>query len=825
MIYGRRASFLFSLLLICFTGLGQSTVRLSGKVLADDFGPLGNAAVYVSRFTMGVFTDSLGNFVLQLPAGPVEVSFSYIGYKSEKLSLNLSRDTVIEVKMKTDLQLKEVVVVDKQKLKAADHNNDGVITLRRENFLSLPPLLGENDPIRAVEMQPGVQSGNEGATGIFVNGGSPDQNLILLDGAPVFNPAHIYGFISVFNGDAIDRIDIYKDAYPAMFGGRLSSVMDVTGAEGSGNKLTGDFTIGLVTSRLHLDGPLDKSHKTIISASLRGSFIGAFTYPISGYEYKKVDNISGGVSYYFEDVNLKLTHQFSDKDKLQWSFFENNDFYNLLQHNPISSSSYSGYYQIFSKVDWSNYVSSLAWTHHFSEKWQWKNSLSFSDYIFQPFQSNGPDKTYTSTPSEQSFSYSGYAGLSYIRQYTFASEAGYTPNAVQQLKLGGGCDGQQFLTGGGNSSLNSGTTTITGATSATTATTTVQPLNSESISPFETFAYVQDEIRPSEHWLINCGFRLQDYYVENHNYFSLLPRVNVVLTPVRNFSVRAAVSGLTQDLHLLTPSNTDVLNEYWVPATPIAPPESGWNYSLGVIQKLPLNFEWSVDGFYRTMKNLIDYQDGADYSFRTSNWEQQIATGGTGKAYGLETYVARSFGRVTGSVAYTLAWSDRKFSTLNNGNWYPYTYDRRHDIAAQLNFLVNKHIELGAAWVYGSGNMVTLPIQNYNTWGGANAVQQNVLGGYTAPEYQEQISGSTPRNSYRLPSYQHLDLSFTYKWKKKQLEHLFNFSIYNVYNHFNVFEVYSLPETGPNGATTQKYQELGLFPILPSLSYSLKFGV
>jgi hypothetical protein len=225
------------------------------------------------------------------------------------------------------------------------------------------------------------------------------------------------------------------------------------------------------------------------------------------------------------------------------------------------------------------------------------------------------------------------------------------------------------------------------------------------------------------------------------------------------------------------------------------------------------------------MKNLSDYAYGADYSFHTSDWENQIVTGGLGKAYGVETYVARSFGRVTGSVAYTLAWSDRKFGALNNDNWYPYTYDRRHDVAAQLNFLVNKHIELGGAWVYGSGNLVTLPVQNYNSWTGANTAQQNALNGYTGTQTQQEITASTSRNAYRLPSYQHLDLSFTYKWRKKNLEQLFNCSIYNVYNHFNVFELISLSETGPNGATIQKYQELSLFPILPSFSYSIKFGL
>ncbi len=808
-------AFIFSILLLAAMGLaGQNTLILRGKVLADDFAAMSNVAVYVSQTEGGTFTDSSGNFKLQLQPGVSEISFSYIGYRVEKIKLNLQRDTVIEVKMKADLQLKEVVIVDKQKLKAADHNPDGVITLRKENFMSLPALLGENDPIRAVEMQPGVQSGNEGATGIFVNGGSPDQNLILLDGAPVFNPAHIYGFISVFNGDAIDKIDIYKDAYPAQFGGRLSSVMDVTSNDGSDKARTGIFSIGVVTSRFHLDGPIDKSHQTTISVSLRGSFIGLFTQPISAAQFKK-DGYNGFTSYYFEDANLKLTHRFSQDDKLQFSFFQNSDYYDLTENNPSYGTGYTFHNDLVQKTDWSNYVSSLLWTHQFSQKWLWENTACFSDYIFQPSQQDNREYIYTS-PADDERNFKGYNGFSYIRQYSLQSNVTCKPDAMQKIMFGAACNVQQFLTGGGNATTETGTNKFTS---------TSVPLFSESIDPVEASAFAQDEIRPAKFCLINGGIHFQDYYVQGHNYFSFLPRLNVVFTPVKNFSIRAAVSGLMQDLHLLTPDNSDVLSEYWVPATYTAPPEKGWNYSLGVTQKLPLNFEWSIDGFYRSMKNMIDYAYGADYSFRTSDWEQQIATEGQGKAYGAEVYVARSFGRVTGSVAYTLAWSDRKFSALNYGSWYPYTYDRRHDIAAQLNFLVNKHIELGAAWVYGSGNMATLPLQNYNTWGGVTNAQNNVFGGYTGQQYQEEATASTPRNAYRLPSYQHLDLSFTYKWKKRNLEQLFNCSIYNVYNHFNVFDLISLESSQANGAYQQKYQELSLFPILPSFSYSVKFGL
>ena len=807
-------------LILCFAMWGytvhaQDSSMLRIKVLSGNFSPLEGAAIYVQPYASGDISDSAGGFQMRLPRGACDVSVSYTGYRTEKRTIILTKDTLIEVALKADLQMKEVTVVDKKQLKAADHNPDGVISLRRENFLSLPALLGENDPIRAVMMQPGVQSGNEGSGGIYIQGGGPDQTLIVLDGATVFNPAHIYGIISVFNSDAIDRIDIYKDAYPARFGGRLGSVLDITSSDGNDNGLTGTFSIGVVTSRLHLEGPTDKSKRTTFSVSMRGSFIGLLTEPISQRAFSS-DGVSGGVYYYFEDANAHLTHRFSDRDQLTWSFFQNSDYYQYSVNNGASHPTYSYNDNYVQKVNWSNYVSSARWSHGFNAKWKMATTLAFSDYIFNPLQHTDVDRHYLSPQVYDSKNYSQYDEISYVRQYSVMSEATFSPGGIQTIRFGVQTHVQQFQTGGGNSSTLSGNGPYT---------TTVTPLQRELKAPAEEVVYIQDEIRPLPNLMINVGVHAQNITVKDKDFGSLLPRLNMTYTPFGHFTLRASVSGLMQNLHLLTPSNTSVLNDNWVPASSTAPPETGWNYSAGMIQKLPLNFEWSVDGFYRSMKGLIDYKDGADYSFQKSDWEQQIVTGGVGRAYGIETYVARSFGRITGSIAYTLAWSERRFAGLNEGAWYPYTYDRRHDLALQVNFLANKHIELGAAWVYGSGNMTTVQIQNYNSFAGVSGYAQNAANGYVQSTYTGEITAYTSRNAYRMPSYEHLDISFTYKKRVKKLEHRFNVSIYNVYNHFNVFGIIVLTSSGTNGATNYTFKELSLFPILPSLSYTLKFGL
>ena len=405
---------------------------------------------------------------------------------------------------------------------------------------------------------------------------------------------------------------------------------------------------------------------------------------------------------------------------------------------------------------------------------------------------------------------------SYIAQLAFKNDEEFKPDAIQVFKMGAEVNGMQFETGKGQTSTYSGWNTFK---------TTATPAFSKFERALQTDAYFEDNIKPSEKWLINCGFHANDYHVDGKDFFTFLPRANISFSPVKYFSMRTSFSGLSQNLHLLTTSSTDILDDNWVPATVNAKPETGWNFSGGVGQKLPLNFEWSIDGFFRSMKNMIDYKQGADYSFLDSPWDQQIVNGGIGRAYGLEVYVARTFGRVTGSVAYTLAWSDRKYADLNNGDWFPYKYDRRHDLAAQLNFLVNKHIELGAGWVYGSGNMVTLPLQYTDTWNAVAYYDYNVKNGKPLPEVGAEQTVYSAKNSYRLPSYQHLDFSFIYKLKVKKLEHVFNVSIYNAYNHFNIFSVYPSYTTNSLGYGVITYKKLSLFPVLPSFSYTIKFGV
>jgi hypothetical protein len=801
--------FLLSVLLLCWYSLlfSQTTYRLSGRITGDDLKPLNSAGIYVSQFNTGTYSDSIGNFTLNLKSGWNEIAFSYIGYRAEKVNLYITRDTTIEILLHTDLTLGEVAIIDRKQLLQAMHDATGTITLSRQNFNSLPQFLGENDPMRALQMQPGIQSGNEGARGIFIRGGSPDQNLMLLDGAPVYNPSHIYGFTSVFNGDAIDRVSVYKDRYPARYGGRLCSVIDIGVSEGDTGKLNGNFSLGLVASRFNLNGPIGKKKKTTFSLSLRGCYVGLYTGPISRHQYKAT-GYDGRITYYFGDVNAKLVHRFNKKTKLQLNFFTNNDYYSFARKFDNRTALYSENGLTKHDIYWANYVASVILAHVFSDAWQMNQHISFSRYRIV---NNDHDDYSQVSDGGNWFTNVNSKSQSHINDISWQEDATYQTTS-QTFMMGAGLTARLFQTGKGDFDLKNSVPDSLHVT-----------VNGSRINSIEAYVFAEDEYHPDEHWLINGGFHARIYVVNKKIIPSLLPRVNVLYNPAGKFYLRGSVSGLSQNIHLLATASSNILNDYWVPATGKVRPETGWNFSAGMTQKLPLSFEWSIDGFYRIMNNVIEYRDGAKQDFYTP-WEEQIVGGGKGRSYGAEVYLARNKGKLTGSVSYTLSWSERRFATLNNNQYFPYKYDRRHNLAVQLTYLIGRNVELGAAYVYGSGNMFSIPSQSYHTFNVLSAYDYWLNRGSANPYYNDVVSVYPGRNNARLPSYQHLDLSLTYRKQVKKLQHAFNLSIYNVYNHFNIFAVYSDYRTNADGTRSIVYKKLSLFPVLPSISYSIKFS-
>ena len=710
---------------------------------------------------------------------------------------------------KNEIQLREISVTHTKESGRAKQQTDGSMVLGQAQIYSLPALLGEHDPIRAVQMLPGVQSGNEGARGIFIRGGSPDQTLLLLDGAPVYNPSHLYGFISVFNADAVEQVHLYKDSYPSRYGGRLSSVVDVT-ANGGDTTLKGVFSLGIITSRFHLEGPLTPKKKTTFAVSLRGCYAGLFSGPLSKKQFESAGS-SGSIKYFFGDANFKLVHRFSQRTKAELSFFTNSDYYSFEQRTHTDSSKYREDYGLKQSIYWNNYVASLRVLHVFNEQWQMRQTVAFSNYQISTTEKQWQTYNYFVQPTYNSNTFSNSKHQSYVRDLSWRADVSFK-TAEQTFKTGAGFVNRWFETGRLDYDLQND---FNGHL--------VYRLNGTQINTQEVFLYAEDEYRPDKRWLINGGFHVNLYVTEKKVFPSFLPRLNIIYNPVAEFYLRASAAGLQQNLHLLTAASSNILNDHWVPATNTAAPETGWNFSAGMQHKLPQHFEWSIDGFYRIMNNVIDYKNGADQTSFYKAWQTQIVTAGTARSYGAEFYIARTAGRITGSISYSLAWSQRKFEGENHNQYFPYKYDRRHNLAAQINYRFAKNFEVGLAYVYGSGNTFTLPLQTYHSFGVVHSYNHYLAQGVTNPSQNDLINVYGGRNNARLPSYQHLDFSFTFRKRIKKLEHSFNLSVYNVYNHFNIFTIYAQRTTQPDGTLQVTYKKVSLLPVIPSVSYTIKF--
>ncbi|MFN8310130.1 MAG: TonB-dependent receptor [Chitinophagales bacterium] len=783
----------------------QHTVMLQGQVTDVKSLPVKDAMIYLPNQPNGVMSNA-GNFSLQLLPGNYAITFTSAEMIPLTVAVHLAQDTVITVILQKERTLNEAVVSTKKMERQSRHDADGVMSLTPGNFNSIPAFMGEHDPMRAVQMQPGVQSGSEGGRGIFIRGGSPDQNLMLLDGAPVYNPSHIYGFISVFNGDAVERVSIYKDRLPARYGGRLCSVIDVDMDEGNTNRLRGALALGVVASRFHLDGPLSRNKKTTFSLSLRGCYMGLFTGPISRKQFA-ASGYNGNVLYYFGDVNVKLVHRFSEKSKLSFSFFTNNDWYQFSRKGEAHVKNVLQSSNTVNELNWANYASTLAWNHRIGENWKLLHRLTFGRYQLHSKNIYNTAAKLTDIPGVEYNFNSQSNRYSHITNINFQNEATYFTQK-QQFTFGVEVGEQLYQTGTGKSSSDE---TGSGRTE--------YDLNNPLIKATEVAAYVDETYTPVQNLTMHLGFHARMYY-QQKAFASLLPRFSLTWNPYKRLFLRGSVSGTFQPLHLLTAATADIFSDLWVPATKATAPETGWNFSGGLLHKLPLGFEWSVDGFYRLMENVIDYKEGVSPGAADGNWQQQVMTNGIGRSYGAEFYVGRTFGRINGAVAYTLSWSDRKFSEVNDGKFYPYKYDRRHNLAAQLTFQATKNIELGLSYVYGSGYHYTLPVQYFYTYSG-NTNFDYLHSINTATSRGESVPVYTSRNGYQLPSFQHLDVSFTWHKKKKYVEHEVNVSVYNVYSHFNQFAVYSEIKFNPDGTVSRTYKQVSLFPVLPSITYTI----
>lgn len=773
-----------------FTGLAgitQTRFTLNGYVKDSLSGEsIIGATVAVNGQSKGVTSNQYGFYSLTLDEGDYQIQVSHVSYSPKQILLSLHSNQSLNADLipKSAL-INEVVVYSKKRDGNVKNAQMGRIDLTMNQVKAIPAFMGEVDILKAIQLLPGVQSAGEGNAGFYVRGGGPDQNLIMLDDAVVYNTGHLFGFFSIFNGDAIKNVSLIKGGMPAQYGGRLSSVLDVTMKEGNINKFQTEGGIGLIASRFSVQGPIKKEKASFI-VSARRTYIDALVKP-----FVSKSSSFYGSGYYFYDMNAKVNYRFSEKDRLYLSGYFGRDVFDFRN----SKRSFN------TNIPWGNSTATLRWNHVFNRRLFANTTAVYNDYNFK------------FSAAQENFEIGLSSG---IRDMTLKSDFDYYPLPNHKLKFGGLITHHKFIPN-----------VVTGRQDSVVFT----PNNEGAKYAMEAALYLQDDWEIGEKLKINYGLRWSSFnqvgpytlYTRDANgnkldstsygrlktvkaYGGLEPRITVRYALDDESSLKAAVTRNYQYIHLVTNAGTTLPTDLWVPSTYLVRPQLSWLYSAGYFRNFADNrYETSVEVYYKDMQNQVEYKEG--YTPSLADPEEEFVFG-KGWSYGAEFFVNKTKGRLTGWIGYTLSWTWRKFRQLNDGLRYPARYDRRHDVSVVGNYDAGKKWKLGAVFVYGTGNAITLPERFY------------IINGVLTQEYSR-------LNQYRMKAYHRMDLSATYTpvpKKKRKVSSSWVFSIYNVYSRLNPYFLYFDQEGSIATNDLQvSTKQVSLFPVLPAVTWNFKF--
>lgn len=753
------------------------------------------ANVFDSKTLKGTVTNNYGFFSLTIPKGRIELIVSFVGYQDEKLDFELTENKVLNFALNPDNELDEVVIVGKKHVPIEKRSQMSQIQVNVQDVERIPSLLGEVDLIKALQLLPGVQGGTEGLNGMYVRGGSPDQNLIVLDGVPVYNVSHLFGFLSVFNTDAIKNVTLTKGGFPARFGGRLSSVLEINMKEGNDKEYHGEGSVGILSSRLTFEGPIIKNKSSFLLSGRR-NYIDLLARPL----IKKAAADSGedvDFSAYFYDLNMKLNYKLNDNHTLFLSTYLGSDNFSTT----IKDKGYNtnDYYKTKGGIDWGNVISALRWNWVLNSKLFSNTTVTYSKFNFN-FEA-GEEDYYDGTLTSFDARYQ-----SGIYDWGFKTDFDYAPNPNHAVKFGLGDTYHTY---------NPGAITIKGVDQSE-----IEDFFKKQKSMFshELAAYVEDDITFGS-LKTNVGLHFSGFKVEDAFYTSVQPRIGMRYLLSDKLSVKASFASMTQYINLLTNESIGLPTDLWVPSTEKIRPQKSWQLAIGGASTLKNGMEASVELYYKEMNDVISYKEGASFINQLESWENKI-TQGFGQTYGSEFLLEKKNGKTTGWLGYTLSWNNRRFEDVNFGKVYPYKFDRRHDVEIVASHKLSEKVILNGTWVYGTGNAITLSeaVYDISTYNENNNYYNS---GYSIDVYGE-------KNSYRMPAYHRLDVGIEFIKKKKWGERAWNISIYNAYNHRNPFFIYLgenyeyNPNTG-QGTSTKAFKQVSIIPILPSFSYRFKF--
>ncbi|MEZ4721489.1 MAG: TonB-dependent receptor [Flavobacteriales bacterium] len=758
------------------------------------------ANIYDPVTYKGTSSNAYGFYSLTLPKGDYELRASFVGYGESSMKVSLNANITMDFKMSGVSELQEVEIVASQSKKIQEESQMSVIEIPIQTIEKIPTFLGERDVLKTLQLLPGVQSGSEGTSGLYVRGGGPDQNLMLLDGVPVYNASHLFGFFSVFNTDAINSVELIKGGFPAHYGGRLSSVVDIRMKEGNMNDFHGSGAVGIVASKLTLEGPIVKDKASFIISGRR-TYIDLLARPLIKYGFK-TEGVDGVAGYYFSDLNGKVNWKISSKDRIYLSSYWGDDnFYFKLQETYPYDPSHDIETKTKAGLRWGNLTTALRYNRIITSKLFANFTATYSQYRFVIGQSDETKSKPKIPGYDQDFEFEYISG---INDWSGRVDFDYLPSPNHAVKFGVGDIYHTFVPG-----VNVFSSSFGGAAGVDTT------FGADPIFAHEFFTYAEDDVKIGARLKVNFGLHYSGFVTGKSYYQSLQPRVSSRFLINENLSIKASYAQMQQYIHLLTNATIGLPTDLWVPSTSKVKPEDSRQVALGIAQTVRNKYEISVEGYYKTMDNLLEYKEGASYFSSGGNWEDQIEIG-RGWSYGAEFFVQKKVGKTAGWIGYTLSWTTRQFENLNFGKPFPYRYDRRHDLSIVLTQEISKKVDFAATWVYGTGNAVTLPISRYA------APDANAFSYYSSDVYNY-----GDRNSYRMAAYHRLDFGFNFHKEKKRYTRTWSVGAYNAYSRKNPFYLYFQDKTVFYGnGTSENSKELiqvSLFPIVPYVTYSFKF--
>ncbi|MGA0557789.1 TonB-dependent receptor [Larkinella sp. VNQ87] len=757
--------------------------------------------VYLPGTSTGTTTNTYGFYSLTLPArDSLTLAFSFVGYESVQQTVSFRRNAELNIQLTPGRLLSEVTVTAPRpgEEKVSESARMSTIDIPINQIKKIPAFLGEKDVLKVLQLMPGVQKGSEGNTGIYVRGGGPDQNLVILDDAEVYNANHLFGFFSVFNGDALKSVELIKGGFPARYGGRLSSVIEMNMKEGNKEKLHGEGGIGLIASRLTLEGPLTKKKSGAGSSSFlvsaRRTYLDFVARPI----IKQQTDGQTVAGYYFYDLNAKANYDFGPKNKLYLSgYFGQDRFYADEKEEGIKIG-----------LNWGNATATLRWNHLISEKAFSNTSLIFSNYKFQISSDE------LNFQNEDAFSLRYTSG---IRDFSLKHDVDLYPSPQHSLRLGIQATMHRFT-----------------PSAVVLKNTDINQFKQEidAIDVVESGLYAEDTWKPTDRWRINGGFRLSHFQHKAVNYIRPEPRLSAAFVLKPSLSLKGSYALMNQYVHLLSNTGIGLPTDLWVPTTDRIKPQQSEQVAIGIAKDFEKKgLALTVEGYYKTMNNIINYREGASFlllndptSAETVRWEDNV-TSGRGWSYGAEVLLQKKVGRFSGWIGYTLSWTQWQFPELNFGRKFFPRYDRRHDASIVGIYELSPRITVSGTWVYGTGQALTVPTSEYQA--PRHVPIYNPYYGFGTPnqDFGHQINDyGTQKNSFRAEAYHRMDLSVQVHKKKKHHERTWEFSVYNLYNRRNPF-FYDLgtKSQGEGQPTKTVLYRYSVFPIVPSISYMFKF--